>query len=183
LRAQDAKRMTQMYAEHAGPLLRFLVGLTGEKNAAEDLMQETMLRAWRHIGTLPTESAAVRRWLFTVGRRIAIDAVRYRHARPQEIQLAETRGTAGSDETLGTVLASSMIGAALSDLTQCQRDLLVELYVRGRSVREVAEIFGVPPGTIKSRAHYAVRALREAVAETGDEPASAARFRKVRPAA
>jgi RNA polymerase sigma-70 factor (ECF subfamily) len=175
--------MTEIYAEHAGPLLRFLLGLTGERNAAEDLTQETMLRAWRHIGTLPTESAAVRRWLFTVGRRVTIDVVRYRQVRPQEIQLTEIRGTVRSDETLGTVLATYAFGQALDDLTQSQRQLLVELYVRGRSVRQVAEIFGVPPGTIKSRAHYAVRALRAAAAETENEPPPSDRFRKIRPAA
>jgi RNA polymerase sigma-70 factor, ECF subfamily len=164
------KRMTTMYAEHAGPLLRYLLGLTGgERYAAEDLLQETMLRAWRRIDSLPATGGEVRRWLYTVARRLTIDAARHKQVRPQEIQLIDLRGVPTPDDTLGAVLATSSIRRALARLTTSQRDLLVELYVHGKTIKQTAEMLGVPDGTIKSRAHYAVRALRQAAADTGDE--------------
>jgi RNA polymerase sigma-70 factor (ECF subfamily) len=161
--------MTAMYAEHAGPLLRFLLGLTGgERYAAEDLLQETMLRAWRRLDALPANGGEVRRWLYTVARRLTIDAARRRRVRPQEIQLVDLRGVPTADETVGAVLATTTIRRALARLSTSQRDLLVELYVHGKTIKQTAQMLGVPDGTIKSRAHYAVRALREAAADTGD---------------
>jgi RNA polymerase sigma-70 factor (ECF subfamily) len=156
-------RMTTMYAEHAGPLMRFLLGLTGgEQFAAEDLLQETMLRAWRHIDSVPASRPEVRRWLYTVARRLTIDAARRRQVRPEEIQLNDLRAMPGPDETVAIVLATSTIRRAIDRLSVSQRMLLVELYVHGRTIKQTAEKLGVPDGTIKSRAHYAVQALREA---------------------
>ncbi|NMO54871.1 sigma-70 family RNA polymerase sigma factor [Actinoplanes sp. TBRC 11911] len=161
--------MNAMYAEHAGPLMRFLLGLTGgERYAAEDLLQETMLRAWRRLDSLPPTRGEVRRWLYTVARRLTIDAARRRRVRPQEIQLVDLRGVPTADETLGAVLAAVTMRRALAGLSTSQRALLVELYVHGKTIKQTAEMLGVPDGTIKSRAHYAVRALREAAADTGE---------------
>ena len=155
-------RMTAMYAEHAGPLLRFLLGLTGgEKYAAEDLLQETMLRAWRRIDSLPTGGGETRRWLYTVARRLTIDAARRKQVRPQEVQMVDLHGMPAPDETVGIVLATNAIRRGLARLSASQRDVLVELYVHGKTIRQTAEMLGVPDGTIKSRAHYAVRALRQ----------------------
>jgi RNA polymerase sigma-70 factor, ECF subfamily len=159
----NENRMITIYAEHAGPLLRFLIGLTGgEQHAAEDLLQETMLRAWRHIDSVPAGRPEVRRWLYTVARRLAIDAARRRQVRPEEIQLSDLRAMPAADETVAIVLATSTIRRAIGRLSASQRTLLVELYVHGRTIKQTAEMLGVPDGTIKSRAHYAVQALREA---------------------
>jgi RNA polymerase sigma-70 factor (ECF subfamily) len=158
-------RMTTMYAEHAGPLLRFLLGLTGgEQYTAEDLLQETMLRAWRHIDSVPAGRPGVRRWLYTVARRLTIDAARRRQVRPEEIQLNDLRAVPVPvpDETVAIALATGTIRRAIDRLSVSQRKLLVELYVHGKTIKQTAEMLGVPDGTIKSRAHYAVQALREA---------------------
>ena len=83
--SQAQERLSELYADHSRPLLNFLLRLTnGERTAAEDLLQETMIRAWRHLETVPTEPENIRRWLFTVARRVTIDAVRMRQARPAE---------------------------------------------------------------------------------------------------
>src|SRR5437763_14640193 len=79
-------RVQGIYRAHARPLFRYLVRLTlGDQPAAEDLLQETLLRAWRHIDRLPADLDAVRPWLFTVARNHAIDASRARRIRPDEV--------------------------------------------------------------------------------------------------
>jgi RNA polymerase sigma-70 factor, ECF subfamily len=154
-------RMIALHAEHARDVSRFLLGLTkGERQTAEDLLQETMLRAWRHIDALPADSEGVRRWLFTVARRLVIDVVRMRHNRPAEVGAVDLNWIAARDDTTGSALAGASMRYAFDRLTPAHRDILSQVYLRGRSIDEVAERLGVPVGTVKSRTHYALRALR-----------------------
>lgn len=161
-------RMAAIHAAHARPVLYFLLGLTGgDRHHAEDLLQETMLRAWRHIDAMPTGHAETKRWLFTVARHLSIDSFRRSQKQPQEVQLTDLTDVSSIDETMGAVLAIQAIRRAVQGLTQDQRLLLTELYIRGRTLRQVADRLGVPVGTVKSRAHRAVRELRALAAVAG----------------
>jgi RNA polymerase sigma-70 factor, ECF subfamily len=157
-------RMTALHDEHAPALLRFLLRLTrGERQTAEDMLQETMLRAWRHLDSLPADRDDSRRWLFTVARRIAIDSVRRRQTRPVEVGLTDLTWVPDSVDSIGTADAAEAIRLAFQELTPSHRTVLTEIYVRGAGLDEVAERLGVPVGTVKSRAHYALRSLRTAL--------------------
>ncbi|MGK5741223.1 sigma-70 family RNA polymerase sigma factor [Micromonospora sp. URMC 103] len=167
LRASDeppagrAARMTALHADHARAVLRLLLLLTrDQRQTAEDLLQETMLRAWRHLDAVPTEPDAARRWLLTVARRLVIDGVRLRRGRPTEVHLVDMTWVPAGDDTTGAALASHAIRRALGRLSPAQRALLSEVYLVGRSPKEVAGRLGVPVGTVKSRTHHALRALR-----------------------
>ncbi|MBV1856697.1 sigma-70 family RNA polymerase sigma factor [Catellatospora tritici] len=153
--------MTALHADHAAALLRVLLVLThGQRQTAEDLLQETMLRAWRHLDAVPTETDAARRWLLTVARRLVIDGVRLRLNRPAEVHLLDMTWIPADDDTTGTALASHTIRQALGRLSPAQRRLLREVYLVGRSQQEVAGRLGMPVGTVKSRTHHALCALR-----------------------
>ncbi|WP_203821593.1 sigma-70 family RNA polymerase sigma factor, partial [Paractinoplanes ferrugineus] len=144
-------------------LLRFLLGLTrNQRPAAEDLLQETMLRAWRHRDSLPAEEENARRWLFTIARRVAIDAVRSRQSRPTEVSLVEADQINSVDGVDGA-MALHDLKVAFQRLSSEQRLVLQELHIRGASIEEAAQRLGVPAGTVKSRAHYAMRVLRTAL--------------------
>jgi RNA polymerase sigma factor (sigma-70 family) len=159
--AARAERMTALHADHARAVLRLLLVLThGQRQTAEDLLQETMLRAWRHLDSVPQEAEAARRWLLTVARRIVIDRARLRSHRPAEVHLVDMTWLPARDDTTGTALASHAIRQALGRLSPAQRKLLSELYLIGRSAEEVAGRLGMPIGTVKSRTHHALRALR-----------------------
>jgi RNA polymerase sigma-70 factor (ECF subfamily) len=109
----------------------------------------------------------VRAWLFTTARNLAIDAWRRRSTRVGEVvtdALPEPPPTV--DEAERAVEAWT-IAEALSRLTPSHREVLVECFYRGRSVTEAAARLGVPPGTVKSRTHYALRSLRLVLAEMG----------------
>jgi RNA polymerase sigma-70 factor (ECF subfamily) len=159
--------MTDLHKRHSVALLSYLTGFTnGNRQSAEDLVQETMLRAWRHLDSVPAEEENERRWLFTVARNVAIDSIRRRRARPPEVDLQESDAAfaAGPDTTTETVVAIDSLRRGFRGLSSMHRRILSELYVQGRTAGETAERLGVPVGTVKSRAHYAMRSLRAAVA-------------------
>ncbi|SCF29858.1 sigma-70 family RNA polymerase sigma factor [Micromonospora mirobrigensis] len=159
--AGPAELMTALHAAHARAVLRLLLVLTrGQRQTAEDLLQETMLRAWRHLDAVPVEPDAARRWLCTVARRLVVDGVRLRRARPTEVQLVDLTWIPARDDTTGSALAAHAIRYAIGRLSPAQRSLLSEVYLVGRSAEEVAGRLGVPIGTVKSRTHHALRALR-----------------------
>jgi len=162
---EDHARMVELHAEHRTALLRFLSGLTGgEWSAAEDLLQETMIRAWRSLESVPADSHGSRRWLLTVARRVAIDSARRRQARPAETGPVDAERIASVDDTTEIVVLADSWRNAVRRLSDTHRTILTELYFQGRSLDETAQTLGIPLGTVKSRAHYAVRSLREAVA-------------------
>jgi RNA polymerase sigma-70 factor (ECF subfamily) len=162
-----ATAMQVLYDDHAAALWGFCLHLTGNDRArAEDVAQETMLRAWRNAAVLTESRGSVRSWLFTVARNIAVDAHRARRARPTEVG-DEALAVVPAVDEIEQALDRWLIADAMSTLSVEHRAVLVETYYRGRSVAEAAATLGVPAGTIKSRTFYALRALRLALEERG----------------
>ena len=164
---RQEKGLRALYDAHASVLLAYALRLTGGDRArAEDVVQETLVRAWKNLDRLDDAVAPVRPWLFTVAQRVAIDAHRARKARPVEVgdgMLAVVPGLDDLDATLDRVVVTE----ALDSLSRDHRAVIVETYYRGRSVAEAAQVLGIPPGTVKSRCYYALRALKLALAERG----------------
>lgn len=157
-----------LYEQHAAPLLAFVLRLTGgDRQRAEDIVQETLLRAWRNAHKLGAAGrSSIRPWLVTVARRIAIDNYRSENARPSEAYDQELERFAVTDDT-DAVLRSMTVSEALRSLSHAHREILVETYFRGRTVPEAASELGLPLGTAKSRVYYALRALRAALVQRG----------------
>ena len=156
-----------LHAEHGDALFAHAMRLSdGDRQRAEDLVQETLLRAWRHPEALNPERGSARAWLFTTARHLAIDAWRRRSARVGEVVTDAPPEPAAEDETDRAVEAWT-IAEALGRLSAPHRQVILECFYRGRSVTETALVLGVPPGTVKSRTHYAMRALRLVLEEMG----------------
>lgn len=157
----------QLHEEHAAALWAYCLSLTGhDRSRAEDVVQETLLRAWRHRKVLESPRAAVRAWLFTVARNIVIDEWRTRRAQA-EVSVAEVPEVSHPGDRTDQLLLSWVIAEAVTKLSPEHRAVLLECYYRGRPVAEAARHLGVPEGTVKSRTHYALRALRLALEEMG----------------
>jgi RNA polymerase sigma-70 factor (ECF subfamily) len=161
------RSLRALYDGHAPVLLAYALRLTdGDRARAEDIVQETLLRAWRNLERLDDDARPIRPWLFTVAQRVAIDAHRARRARPPEVGDAAL-ATVPSLDDLEQTLDRILVADALKALSQEHRAVIVETYFRGRTVAEAAAELGIPPGTVKSRCYYALRALKLALAERG----------------
>ena len=159
--------MQRLHEEHAAALWAYCVRLTGQDRArAEDVVQETMLRAWRHISELEESQGSVRAWLFTVARNIVIDEWRTKRSQ-SEFAVAEVPEGGSHVDHTDQMLQSWVVAEAVTSLSPDHRAVLLECYYRGVSVADAARHLGVPEGTVKSRTHYALRALRLALEEMG----------------
>ena len=135
-RRRREESLRALYDGHAPVLLAYALRLTdGDRARAEDIVQETLVRAWRHLDRLDEADAPVRPWLFTVAQRLAIDAHRARRARPTEVGDAALASVAGLDE-LENTLDRIVVTDALDSLSREHRAVIVETYYRGRTVAE-----------------------------------------------
>jgi RNA polymerase sigma-70 factor (ECF subfamily) len=153
-------------AEYQAPLVGFVLPIVnGDVQAAEDVVQETMLRGWQHAAGLSREHAGS--WLHKVARNIAISAYhRRRRARPREVPLDETTAPVSGDG-LGDVVDALLLASALNSLNADQRRVIVELFYNRRQVTEVATMLAIPEGTVRSRCFYGLRVLRRVLEEQG----------------
>jgi RNA polymerase sigma-70 factor (ECF subfamily) len=156
-----------VHEEHAGALYSFCVGFTGDSQRAEDVVQEVLLRAWRHAATLRGDGRPVRPWLFTTARNLLTDAHRAEQSRPGLLSADTTVGEVAARDDIVAAVESWTVAEALARLSAEHREVLVQAHWMGRSVTEIAEVLGVPAGTVKSRTYYAVRALRLTLDEMG----------------
>ncbi|WP_433327316.1 sigma-70 family RNA polymerase sigma factor [Spirillospora sp. CA-294931] len=163
----DEQIVTELYREYHRPLLAFVLRLTaGDRQWAEDVVQETMIRAWRSAGRLDDRTTSLMPWLATVARRIVIDNRRYREVRPPEVGDGPLEYLPMADEMDG-LLHKVVVTEALNSLSPAHREILTETVLRDRTVNQAAQILEIPAGTVKSRVYYALRALRVALEERG----------------
>ncbi|MFC5057307.1 sigma-70 family RNA polymerase sigma factor [Saccharothrix xinjiangensis] len=155
-----ADRFTSsVFEEYGQAVLAYARRLTGDHHAAEDVVQEAMIRTWRHAEKLLAEGGSVRRWLMTVVRNIVYDQVRARQGRPVEVE--DVRSTAAvTGDHADRVVADLVLVEALRGLPEELRSVVLHVHLRGDSVAETAAELDIPPGTVKSRTHRAMSVLR-----------------------
>jgi len=134
----------------------------GDRESAEDAVQEAFLRAWRACGSFdPSAGPSQASWLLTITNNVAIDMVRARAARPR----LSDGGWDGADEPAsppGTeaVLLRMVLLDALGGISEAHRGVVLHAVVRDRPYADVADELDLPVGTVKSRVFQALRGLR-----------------------
>lgn len=170
-RLDDAAGIRAAYDAHGPELYRLARRQLGDDGAAQDVVQEVFLRAWKAAATFDPDLAGLRVWLFAIARNVVIDEVRRARVRPWQSTLAdpdvERPTTVMIDDQ---VMDSWVIEEALRRIGPEHRAAIVEIHLRGRPAGEVAAELGVPPGTLRSRIFYGLKALRLAMDEMGVEP-------------
>lgn len=153
-----------LHDRHAPALWRYAVRLTGDHQLAEDVVQETLLRAWKSPRRLADDDAG-RAWLYTVVRNLVID--HRRSARSRREFATEEVPDAGRPDHTDAVLDSWLVTDALAQLSEDHRTVIVHAYYGRRSIADIAAQLDLAPGTVKSRLHYGLKALRIALQERG----------------
>jgi RNA polymerase sigma-70 factor, ECF subfamily len=163
---RDSDLLRALNDRHTHALSSYVVRLNGgDRIKAQDVVQETMLRAWRNKAVLEQADGPQRGWLFTVARHIVIDE--WRSTRRYSELVTDHVSDQPVEDTTQHTVDRQLVLAALRTLSTEHREVLLECYFRGASIAEAAKTLGVPPGTIKSRTHYALHALRRALEEIG----------------
>ena len=163
----DEVLLRALFDEHATALLSYSVRLTGgDRGWAEDVVQETLLRAWQHPRAFDVSRGPARPWLYTVARNLVMDGRRARRARPAEVDEAVLALLPSGDD-IERAVETWEVADALAALSPDHRAVLIETHYRGCSVAQAAIVLGVPEGTVKSRTYYALRALRLELQERG----------------
>ena len=167
--------ITKLYADNRAFVLSYVTGLLKDRYLAEDVVQETMVRAWRHCAHFSAEKGSVRGWLMKVAHNIAMDKIRMRRSRPIEVAEDAMPEALVTDDHADAVLTSLQVQHALALLSPGHRDVLEQVYLNGCTARQAAARLGIPEGTAFSRAYYALRILRRelgvALAESGHRAA------------
>ncbi|MBF6183286.1 Sigma-K factor [Nocardia otitidiscaviarum] len=162
---EQAELLRVLYDEHATALWRYTYGLVGDPGRAEDIVQETLLRAWQRPAVLDQSTHSARAWLFTVARHLAVDE--YRSARNRrEFRMDHPPEQPVADQA-DRALDGWLVADALARLSPDHRAVIVRAYYRGLSTHQIAAELDIPEGTVKSRMHYGMRALRLALQEMG----------------
>ncbi len=167
----DEDELHATYRLYGAEVYRFVLRGLGDAGAAQDVTQETFLKAWRHAARYDPKLSSLRVWLFGIARNTMIDHARAAGVRPWQSNLVDPPGVrqlgeAAADDT-ERLLDSWVVEEGLRRLADHHREAIVQTHLRDRPYEEVAAELGIPVGTLRSRVFYGLRALRAAMDEMG----------------
>ncbi|MFK8025471.1 MAG: RNA polymerase sigma factor [Ilumatobacter sp.] len=182
LAAEDERVLPELFTTYGGRILGLALRVLHDRQLAEEVVQETILRVWRHATTFdPT--CELDPWLFRIARNVAYDMGRTRSRRPQAqwgdptVTLDElTDNDEATDPQAATdaLEVQWAVRAAIDDLPEGERDVVRLQHLSGLRHEEIATRLGISVGTVKSRSHRAHRRLQSALDEVrrpGADPA------------
>lgn len=160
-RDRSGDELRLLYRRYAGELFGFAASALGDRELAEEVVQDVFAQAWRHAGSYDPRRASVRTWLYAIARNRIVDAHRRAAVRPQRVSSEEVLDSAGEiDARLEQAVLRWQVTAALARLSPEHREVIRLAHYGGLTMREIAELTGIPLGTVKSRTSYALRSLR-----------------------
>ena len=162
---RDAAAFQRLFRIFAPRIKGYMMRRGADAATAEELAQETMLTVWRKAGLFVSANGNLNGWIFTIARNLRIDRLRREFAW-QELS-DEVLQVASGDKPADEVAATNQIGvavqAALAELPENQREIIILAYVDGLSQSEIAEKLSLPLGTVKSRMRLAYQKVRTAL--------------------
>ncbi len=168
---RDREALAEIYARFQRPLFRYLFHLLGQKELAEDILQEVIVIVWQKAHTFQRNSQAAH-WIFGIAHHQAFKALR-RDANASfiglEAALSLPDDAPDPEADLLRRATRDEIARALTCLTPEHREVLELAFFQDFAGKEIASIVGIPLGTVKSRLSYARRALKAALLRNGWE--------------
>lgn len=171
--AGDTDAVGELYDRYGARLYTLVFHICQDRGAAEEVVQDIFVTAWREAARYDRMRGSVGAWLFTLARNRAIDVVRKRGRRPkvgwQPLDEVETGGHDVAASVEDRVMAAQA-RRAMETLPRAYREPLYLAYFRGLTHRQIAEMTGLPLGTVKTRLRTALEHLRRAMAPPGKGP-------------
>jgi len=172
LAARDLTALAALYDRYGRIAYALAYRILGEPEAAEDVVHDGFISAWRGATSYRSERGNVRGWLLSIVHHRAVDVLRRKTTfRPAPLEIAEQRPA--DDDTAEEATRNvehATVRAALEALPQAQRRTIELAYFGGYTHVELAQIMGVPLGTVKGRMRIGLQKLRRALErETGAE--------------
>ena len=175
----EARALEVLYDRYSSVVFSFALRLVGDRQLAEEVLQEVFFRAWQQGGSFSQKRGTFITWLLSITHNLAIDEIRKRRRRPQKAESEEPEavlaavpdtgsGADVEDEVWLGALRETIVGA-LDQLPPPQREAIELAYYQGLTQREIAEALGEPLGTIKTRMRLGLLKLREALGGNGME--------------
>jgi RNA polymerase sigma factor (sigma-70 family) len=170
LAAGDADAAAAFTRRFQARVYGLVITIVRDDGIAEEVAQETFVRAWRHAGTYDPRRGRVATWLLTIARNLAIDVIRVKTAVPldpevvaDKLQRAGGSAVGGPPDQGAPPDERARVRAALAELPRDQRRALFLAAYAGRTAREVGELEGIPLGTAKTRIRAAMLKLRDSL--------------------
>jgi RNA polymerase sigma-70 factor (ECF subfamily) len=162
-RGGDERAATELIERHSEALARFLYSAGAGRDEIDDLVQETLFRAFRRLATWRGE-ASFRSWLFTVGGNLLRDQFRSRKKRIV-LSLIDSDVPDRSDphSDLAAIEIQDRIRQGLAGLPRLQREVFLLRILEGTEYEEIARLLGTTPGAARVHYHHAVKRLKELV--------------------
>jgi RNA polymerase sigma-70 factor (ECF subfamily) len=180
VRQHDRAAFEELYRRYSGRLFSLGLKLLGDAGLAEELVQETFVRLWRTTATFDPAKGSASAFIFVIARRLAVDLWRRpsSRARPPLApadgdadglgrSTAARAGAGAVDDPVDAFVLSVVVRDALDSLSPSHREVLELAYRSDLTQRQIARRLEVPLGTVKTRAYYALRALKLALEERG----------------
>lgn len=156
----------RLHTDHADALFTWALGKAPDRRDAEELVAETIVKAWKRYGQFDSNRGSERAWIFGIARNALIDMHRSSQRRLRLVSNEDGVETP-TDDGIDSLTETSLVRDAMASLTEEHRTVVVEAYFKGLNTKEISERHGVPPGTVKSRMYYAMRSLRASLEEKG----------------
>jgi RNA polymerase sigma-70 factor (ECF subfamily) len=167
---RSGDELRELYRRYAPELFGFATNALGDRELAEEVVQDVFAQAWHRADQYDQRRASVRTWLYAIARNRIIDVHRRASVRPKLAEDDSLDSAAEVDAELDHAILRWQVTAALERLSPTHREVIRLAHYGGLSMREIAERTGVPLGTVKSRTSYALRHLRLIFDEMELEP-------------
>jgi RNA polymerase sigma-70 factor (ECF subfamily) len=171
----DVGALDVLYSRYARPVYSFALRIVGDGQVAEEVLQESFLRAWQQAGRFEFSRGSFPSWLLSITHNLAIDEVRRRQRRPQradavdiaDVLRLEVDESANVEEAAEASDLRARIGSAMAQLPAPQRRVIELAYFEGLTQREIAALLEEPLGTIKTRMRLGMLKLKDYLASEG----------------
>ncbi len=166
--AADEQALKEAFVTHRPELAGLARRALGSTHLAEDAVQETFARAWRSRQGFDASRGSLKTWLYAIERNLLVDMARSRQRQDIRDSLLGNSSEPIVDH-VENAIASWQVEEAVRQLTEAHRTVIVEMYFKGTTSKELAVELAVPEGTVRSRLFYALKALKLTLEEMGWE--------------